>query len=130
MPEPFETQLQELRHLLRHLPNIIPLPDPGNQLYSFDKYIPDEDWIERTGSEQGALNHALEVAFKNRAVVGDHRIIQFCERGPSLEGVVDVLRRYRIPGEDILPKWVRDLIASASAVYSTAKIVCNLHYFV
>ncbi|CCO36347.1 hypothetical protein BN14_10481 [Rhizoctonia solani AG-1 IB] len=105
---------------LRELCSLLPPKSPDNGLlYPFNPYIPDEEWIENTGSLQGALNHTLEVAFGSRATV-DNTPIKLKSHGPDLLAVVDVLAA-AITGYDgenpILINWVGDLIRAVEAVH-------------
>ena len=87
-----EPKLEELRHLLKNLPGSVPSTG-SNPEYPFANYAPNNYWIELTGSEEGALNHDLEIYFKDRSVNDDgYRIICFHEKGPSLTGIVDAIR--------------------------------------
>ncbi|KAG8974060.1 hypothetical protein FRB94_004931 [Tulasnella sp. JGI-2019a] len=106
---PYATELQTLLHTLQHLPASIP-EDTG--YYNFDQCHGTDpgwaDWRERTGSNQGALNHKLEIAFSTC----ENGPVKFEERGRGLEAVVEVLRNW-LTGTDgqnlILKKWVDDL---------------------
>lgn len=109
-----------LDYLLLLLQNLPPRHIPlGNQHYQFSRYSVNDDDVELTGSTQGALNRALELAFGNR-VQGP---VQFAERGPGLEAVVEVLQKY-ITGDDgeniLLWKWVEDLSLASCAAYKAA----------
>ena len=78
-----------------------------------------------TGSEAGALNHDLEIIFplSDCLLTQDTtRLILFHESGPSLEAVADVLEKFSRPN-NVLPKWIADLIASAEYVLKDTKMV-------
>src|SRR5436190_2129478 len=83
-------QLNKLRDALSNLPKQIPSID--GQYYPFASYHPDDEWVESTGSLQGALNHALEVTFGNRSerVSAGHMPVEFDYQGPDLLALVDV----------------------------------------
>jgi hypothetical protein len=103
--------LDKLLHHLRHLPKSISA-EPDYYSNVFTAYAPDVEWIELTGTQQGAVNHDLEVIFGDCA----HGHIQFKSRRESLEAVVSVLVTFinsQSAEEGLLLKWVEDLIAAA-----------------
>jgi hypothetical protein len=53
--------------------------------YHFQDFAPDPDWIETIGTVEGAINRELEVRLGTRA----NGPIEFVERGPSVEALVD-----------------------------------------
>ncbi|KAF9520608.1 hypothetical protein BS47DRAFT_646687 [Hydnum rufescens UP504] len=109
MSEPFRVQLSALRHLLQHIPDSLTLPQQSEAVYPFAHYSIDQDWLEKIESEGGVVNRDLELAFADRIVQKDtlERLITFHERGPSLEGVIDVIEKYwDSHPNDPLAKWV------------------------
>ncbi|KIO25436.1 hypothetical protein M407DRAFT_25235 [Tulasnella calospora MUT 4182] len=106
-----------LFELYWHLPESLPLND---SFYSFPTWGDlDPELVSDTGSSQGALNVELERTFGSRS----KGTIKFGARGPSLEGVVTVLRHWitGLDGENILlTKWVDDLT-------DAAKELCDKH---
>lgn len=85
-----DKQLKRLRTALAHLPDDIPL---GNSKYQFENFTPDPEKIELYGSDEAALNNALEVTFapKGRKDEFAPCPFEFQERGPGLIAIVDVL---------------------------------------
>ena len=90
------------------LPASIPT---ANQFYDFRAFGLSSGEVQAYGPE-GAVNHALEVAF---CPFGQENVITLKERGPGLEAVVDVLRKYNSEywGNAVLQKWVFDLTEAA-----------------
>ncbi|KDN33392.1 hypothetical protein RSAG8_13519, partial [Rhizoctonia solani AG-8 WAC10335] len=117
MPLPVDVgrSLERLRTLLSLLPPKAPVTGSP---YPFEGFIPDEDWVEKTGSLQGSVNHTLEVAFGSRATAGNAPI-ELKSHGTDLLAVVDVPAT-SITGHNgenpILIKWVGDLISATEAV--------------
>ena len=112
------SELHTLHLYLSQLPSCI----PEGSTYGFDQYPGvDLDWVERTGTEAGALNHDLEVLLGTHA----NGPIVFRERGPALTAVVDVLGQY-ICGDEhqgenlLLHQWVADLLVSACKAFEGA----------
>ena len=95
MAELFRDQLNDLRLLLRHIPDTIPLPLPSEIVYPFVGYTIDEYWFDKIESEEGVVNRDLELAFADRVAQNDtERLISFHKCEPSLEAVVDVIEKY------------------------------------
>lgn len=83
--------LDTLQHLFHHLPPSIPEePAFGSRFAGMHDYYPDPDAVDLYGSEQGALNHDLEILFGRR----DQGPVQLLERGAGLEAVVGFLKKY------------------------------------
>ncbi|CEL56164.1 hypothetical protein RSOLAG1IB_11852 [Rhizoctonia solani AG-1 IB] len=117
-----DPRLYNLYSNLRNLPE--DLPDHP-EVYPFaSNFTLDPDEVEFYGSQQGALNHRLELIFGSRST---GNAIQFRGRGRSLEAIVYVLRKY-INGDDreniILWKWVEDLTSSAAQA-SPTRTLCE-----
>lgn len=113
-----EERLSLLHLGLSSLPLSIP---KSNQYYFFDVFAPDPEKVEDFG-EEGAVNHALEVAFcpdsrKSGPIV-------FKECGTGLDAVVDVLRKYieKFPYSAVLQKWIIDLEAAVQAVQAVQAV--------
>ncbi|KAG8704959.1 hypothetical protein FRC09_003230 [Ceratobasidium sp. 395] len=129
LPFEYTSRLTLLRELLVHLPVSIPLSE--GTYYPFQNFQIDERWVENTGSPQGAVNHALEVAFGSRAerIQSGGLPVAFEHRGVDLECVVDVLTKY-LTGDSgldaLLLKWLDDLIASAKPLVNTAVDIPNV----
>ncbi|KAF9021143.1 hypothetical protein BDZ89DRAFT_1071717 [Hymenopellis radicata] len=104
----YSDELKKLDRCLKALPQSI----PANDAYQFMDYEPNQEDIDDYGSAQGVVNKHLEPQFGDR----DHGPIKFKGRGPALEAVVPILRRYLTgkSGENLLLiKWVDDLTAAA-----------------
>ncbi|KAI0688083.1 hypothetical protein BC835DRAFT_1285482, partial [Cytidiella melzeri] len=103
------TKLQILRSLLSSLPHSIP---DGRDYYGFEGFTPSRAAVDDYG-EEGALNHAMEIAFCPRGCQKD--VIVFKEQGPGLVAIVSTLEKYltRFPMSAILLKWVDDLTEAA-----------------
>ena len=83
MAELFRDQLNDLRPLLRHIPDAIPLPLPSEIVYPFVGYTIDEYWFDKIESEEGVVNRDLELAFADRVAQNDtERLISFHECEP------------------------------------------------
>ena len=83
-----EGLLQKLGELLRKLPIET---SQMTQHYNFVNYSPSEEKVADFG-EAGALNNDLEVIFCPQGRQSGP--IRLAERGPGLEAIVDVLRRF------------------------------------
>lgn len=109
--------LSSLETLLTRLPNTLPL---GCTYYNFTEFTLDEEKISDYG-EEGAFNHALEIAF----CPGGRQKgpIVFKERGPGLIAIVGKLEAIieRFPESAVLQKWVFDLISAAQGHGSVSK---------
>ena len=130
MSEGFRVQLNDLRHLLRHVPHSLPLPQLSEVVYPFANYTIDGDWLDRIESEEGVVDRDLEITFADRSIQEDslEGLINFHEHGPSLE-VVDVIEKYWTGhASDPLAKWVEDITRSVLHVYSTEKKVGAYEY--
>lgn len=110
-----QTKLRSLGSLLANLSDSLPL-NPGH--YNFVGFSPSSEAVDDFG-EEGALNHALEIAFGSRA----KGPIQLRGRGNGLCAVVVVLEKYiaRSPKSAILQKWVEDLITAAGHYQTVRK---------
>src|SRR5260221_13425519 len=133
MAAPTQSSIQngiiQLWGLLKRLSTVVPPgKDSGTPSYPFLSYTPDPEWVEMTGSEAGALNHDLEIIFplSDCLLTQDTtRLILFHESGPSLEAVADVLVKFSRPN-NVLPKWIADLIASAEYTLEVTKMVSSI----
>jgi hypothetical protein len=109
-----DPQLQSLYSSLHNLPTSLP---NHPETYPFaEKFVLDQHDIEFYGSQQGALNHRLELVFGSRGI---DSMIKFKGRGRSLEALVYIFMKY-IDGEDgenlLLWKWVADLTRTATQI--------------
>ncbi|KAJ7049280.1 ribonuclease H-like domain-containing protein, partial [Mycena amicta] len=106
---PYAEELGKLLRTLKALPQTLPV----NATYDFI-IEPTAEELDDFGSPHGVVNRALERAFGPR----NNGLVQFTSRGPLLEAVVQLLRRY-ITGKEgqnvILMKWVDDLTEAAEA---------------
>jgi hypothetical protein len=118
-PEHRNIKLKQLALYLRGLPPSLPILESFSH-YNFWDFSPDVDWIERTGTVEGAVNRELEVRLGTRA----HGPIEFVERGPAVEALVDVLDHYtkEFPNDGLLAKWIDDALAGAIHTYSRANM--------
>ena len=120
-----DSRLLNLYSSLRNLPeSLSEHPD----VYPFaEKFVLDEHDIEFYGSQQGALNHRLELIFGSRSTGSP---IQFKGRGRPLEAIVYILKKYidGNGGENVLLwKWVEDLTHAATQMSATrTKTVCSI----
>ncbi|KAG8681810.1 hypothetical protein FRC11_000653, partial [Ceratobasidium sp. 423] len=107
-----DPRLLNLYSNLHNLPE--GLPDHPEAYPFASNFSLDPDDVEFYESQQGALNHRLELIFGSRST---GNAIQFKARGRSLEAIVYILRKY-INGDDgentLLWKWVEDLTSSAA----------------
>ncbi|EUC62852.1 hypothetical protein RSOL_459100, partial [Rhizoctonia solani AG-3 Rhs1AP] len=114
-----DPRLQKLYSSLHNLPTN--LPDHPDTYPFAGKFVLHQPDIGFYGSQQGALNHQLELIFGSRSV---DRVINFKGRGRSLEAIVYIFMKY-IDGEDgenvLLWKWVADL-THAAVQASTSQI--------
>ncbi|KAF7310297.1 DUF659 domain-containing protein [Mycena indigotica] len=114
----YNNEIENLKHLLNHLPNTIPVGTAHN----FIDYVPDPEVVNDLGSEKSALNRDLEVSFGFRA---NNTVITFKSRGPHLEAVATVIRQ-NISGSGgdniLLVKWVDDLTCAAKAAFANANV--------
>lgn len=107
MAIPIQTSLSELRVLFRKTKSIASLPEsPTEAIYPFLDYVePEPDWVKDTGSPVNGFNRDLEIIFpiKDRIPNQDTtRLVRFHERGPTLEALVDVLKKFYEPNNLIL----------------------------
>jgi hypothetical protein len=105
-----EHKLQQLAKYLRGLPSALAIKPSSESRYNFKNFEPDADWIEDIGLV-GAVNQQLEIRLGTRA----DGPIEFTERGPPVEALVNVLDRYTkdFPKNVLLEKWVDDALAGA-----------------
>lgn len=118
-----DKRLHNLRDLLQNLPPTVPT---SSVWYNFQKYTPDPEKVDRYGSEESAVNQALEVIL---CPGGRGSLIRFKERGPGLVAVVDVLKKYihAFPNSEMLQKWIFDLTEAAVASVSSDTSYTLLH---
>jgi hypothetical protein len=117
--------LKQLRILLAHLPDIIPFSD---DVYSFTNFSPDPEKVDLYGTNEAAVNNALEITFAKYGRDPGPCPFQLEAQGPGLVAVVGVLETYLIesPQSALLNKWVVDLTNAAKFQYSKAgKAVSN-----
>ncbi|KAF8153914.1 hypothetical protein B0H34DRAFT_799839 [Crassisporium funariophilum] len=120
--------LDKLHVLLENLPNQLPSkpvngPDASHYA-SLVGYQPDEDLVELTGSKAGALNMHLERLFGHAArSMGDGTLL-ILERGPSVCALYYILYKHcnKYPNDNMLKKWVIDVVKGAEKVYNTHQI--------
>ena len=124
MPTPVQ-KLQWLNTLLRNLPDNpnLPSPLPQRSQYPFRNFVIPQDYIEKTESELGGLNEAFKSIFGWQTRTTGDGIIEIKERGPGIEGIVVVFQRYleKYPGDQVLEKWLDDIIQGAEQVYKRTK---------
>ncbi|KIM80110.1 hypothetical protein PILCRDRAFT_9688 [Piloderma croceum F 1598] len=110
-----EHKLQQLAKYLRGLPSALAIKPSSESRYNFKNFEPDVDWIEDIGLV-GAVNQQLEIRLGTRA----DGPIEFTERGPPVEALVNVLDRYTkdFPNNVLLEKWVDDALAGAIHTFS------------
>jgi hypothetical protein len=111
--------LKQLRLLLAQLPDTIPFSD---DIYNFTNFSPDPEKVELYGSNEAAVNNALEITFAKSGRNPGPCPFRLEEQGPGLVAVVGVLETYLIefPQSAILHKWVADLTSVAKFYYSEA----------
>jgi len=107
-------QLQQLATYLRSLPTALTIHNSFVSRYDFENFQLDPTWIDDIGTE-GAINRELECRLGTRA----HGPIEFTERGPAVEALVEVLTKYmkEFPDDVRLAKWVEDALAGAIYTY-------------
>ncbi|KAG9078876.1 hypothetical protein FRC06_008119, partial [Ceratobasidium sp. 370] len=109
VPPDVSNKLEWLRQLLS-LSALPPKTHPSGSTYTFEGFLPDEEWTKLTGTVQGSVNHSLEVTFQCRAKA-DGSPIEFISHGTNLLAVVNVLATH-LTGHDgenpIHIKWVLD----------------------
>ncbi len=117
--------LAKLQLLLENLPNQLPVNIGQDSCYaSLIGFQPNEELVEMTGSEVGALNVHLERMFGYATrSVGDG-ILPILERGPLICAIHNILRDYcaKFPSDNILKKWVIDIAKAAEKVYNTYQV--------
>lgn len=127
-PNEFLDFLKHLQAIIRDLPSELPTGDPATSQYStFLSFQLDEDLIERTGSDIGALNEQFKQVFGWKARTTGDQLLSIDERGKPILAVVDVLERYhlRYPNDNIIKKWVVDITAVIYKIYGQhGQVVC------
>jgi len=125
----FQPYLIKLRLLFDNLPGQLPSKDITESAYaSFVNFEPDEDVVELTGSKVGALNMHLERTFGFKARSEGDGVVPIIERGSSICMLHGILEKYcqEYPDDNILKKWVLDLVKAAEKVYTMYGIaVCS-----
>jgi len=118
-PEERKAKLKKLSLYLRRLPPSLAVIDSFSR-YNFQDFSPDPDWVEKIGTVEGAVNRELEVRLGTRA----NGPIEFVERGPAVEALVDVLDQYTgtFPHDGLLAKWIDDALAGVMHTYSKANM--------
>jgi hypothetical protein len=122
-----DKKLKQLALYLRGLPSSLVINDSFSR-YNFQNFSPDPDWIDIIGNVEGAVNRELEVRLGSRA----NGPIEFLERGPAVEALVDVLNRYtkEFPNDGLLKLWIDDALAGAVHTYSKANIPVSIPHTV
>ncbi|KAJ7820574.1 hypothetical protein B0H14DRAFT_2833546 [Mycena olivaceomarginata] len=113
----FDQALAHLEPLLFNLPSDLPLKDARESTFAVfcpaSRFVLDEKYFSLTECEVSTLSEMLKRS------TGDG-IVNIAEQGPAICAVHTVLRDFyvRHPGNNVLRKWVLDIIAGAEKVYT------------
>ena len=115
---PFSTCLSEFRHLLKHLPDALPIHPLNESRYRrIVERDFDSDWVQDIG-EAGEATRVLEVTFPNAERVPhgkDECVPILTERGEAVEALANFLETYHGYAESsvIFEHWARVLCIGA-----------------
>lgn len=110
------TKLLLLAHLLRGLPDTLPL---GNDFYQFENYEPSQEDCERFESDEFAVNNDLE---RRLCPNGRKDGLVLRERGPGLVAVASVLRQYTIQSFMAQYKQISEIAQTSSNLSANREI--------
>ncbi|KAG0698210.1 hypothetical protein DFH29DRAFT_1019310 [Suillus ampliporus] len=130
-PEEFSALLDRLKHLLANLPSQMPLENGSDSLYgSFLSFNLDPDILDKTGDEVATLGEQLEHIFGWRTRTSGDGILQIRERGKAIRALHPILKEYyeKYPSNNVLKKWVIDVIAGAEKAYETHGIAVSTQF--
>ena len=125
-PECRDSKLKRLDLYLRGLPSSVATGTESFSRYNFAQFSVDPDWVEAIGSVPGAVNRELEVRLGTHA----NGPIEFVERGPQVEGLVEILDHYskQFPDDILLATWIDDALAGAMHTYSKANLPVSMQF--
>jgi hypothetical protein len=127
-PEEFKPVLARLEYLLANLPEQLPASDSFFSRYgAFLSFALDPDILEKTGDEIATLSEQLEGIFGWDARTSGDGIIPIVERGKAICALHHILKEYheKFPDNNVLKKWVLDVIAGAEKAFMTCGVaVC------
>ena len=121
-PASFSACLHQLRVLLKNLPETLPYTEVKESLYySFKSFSVSDELVEKTGSEESALNEHFKSVFGWKTRTTGDGILDIVERGPGIRKVVGFLEHFhaKYPADTVLQKWCEDLWRGAVKVYKT-----------
>ncbi|TFY64064.1 hypothetical protein EVG20_g6072 [Dentipellis fragilis] len=114
-----QTLLHELRELLNHLPDELPLPNGNSRYQAFLSFGLDTDLMDKIGDEVGVVSDQFKGVFgwKTHTTGDGIRAIEECSK--PICAVVDVLARFLKvhPGDAVLRKWALDIADGARKQY-------------
>jgi len=120
--EDFVTALAQLNILLSNLPEQLPSADgPSSRYGAFLSFGLDADILDRTGDEVATLGEQLEHIFGWKTRTSGDGIIPILERGNAIRALHPLFEEYyqKYPNNNVLKKWVIDVIAGAEKVFAT-----------
>lgn len=123
----FPELLEELHHLLKHLPTSLPTLPPSQSRYARLHDALDPEYVEDLG-ESAAANRVLEICFPSHEHIPNSnsaRIPRIQERGEAIEVLSGFLRKYcsEDPAQAYMQLWASDLIAGAKYCYTAHNLV-------
>ncbi|KAN0096962.1 hypothetical protein V8E55_001408 [Tylopilus felleus] len=114
--------LAHLQILLVNLPSDLP---HGSDLMTskykaFLSFTIDEELLECTGSEVGAMNKQFKQVFGWKTHTTGDQILSIDERGKPITAVVDALEHFhsKYPKDNVLKKWGVDIAAGTYKMYN------------
>jgi hypothetical protein len=127
----FASVLTRLDWLLANLPTQLPRKDGAESRYqAFLSFGLDPDILEKTGDEVATLGEQLEGVFGWKTRTSGDGVIPILERGNAIRKLHPILKQYheKYPNNNVLKKWIHDVIKGAEKVYNTHNVpVCSMY---
>jgi hypothetical protein len=125
----FQGVLKYLRTLLQNLPTALSVGTAFTSKYLiFLKFMINNELLDHTGSEIGALNEQFKQIFGWKTRTTGSGIIMIEERGAPICAVVDVLDNFHVkyPTDNVIKKWAVDIGIGVQEIYSqhNTKVQC------
>jgi hypothetical protein len=118
----FSSAINQLEHLLKHLPTALPFKTLKSSRYRDVAKLVTEEKIQDIGSKAGAANRALEITFPPSDRVSaeiDRQIPVLSEQGPGVCALTTFLENHHstCPDESYMLLWTQDLILGAEHAF-------------
>ncbi|KAJ7671145.1 hypothetical protein B0H17DRAFT_1141586 [Mycena rosella] len=120
--EEFRGALEMLNPLLAHLPAALPRKEGNDSAFiefSASPFCLDKGYLARTESEVATISEMLKRVFGWKTRTTGDGIVEITEAGAGICSLYPVFREFcrKYPGNNVIRKWVLDIIAGVEKVY-------------